>query len=56
MTVAMVCYVCRPIALYCFFFACTFFFVCLSVNLYTLLLYLVNKDVYKADETSMSSS
>jgi len=30
----LVCYVCRPIALYCFFFACTsFLFVCLSVHL-----------------------
>ena len=43
MILAKVCYVYRPIARCCFFFACTF---CLSVHLRTLLPYLVNEDVH----------
>jgi len=43
---AIVCYMYKPIVRYCFFFACLLFclFIC---SLCKLLLYLVNKDVYK---------
>jgi len=45
MIVAIVCFVYRPIARHCFFFCLYFFFVCFSINLCTLIPYLVNKDV-----------